>query len=357
MCPKRDPPFWVVVVLGICVPIYRGLRLATRTYREARRASRFARLSRKAAARRLPASEPLLNTSCGRPAASRGPVTFFDLPPEIRQQIYRLVYLGPRILQPSYGCTLRDALPVCWPPGQHIRTDQDPPSVSLSHIVRLGGSGLKPNPCPPQLGCVRRGPIPDLVIGMGCTRYWRWLDRDGRETFVDCETDLMRTCRLAYGDGLHLMYGECTISLFGVDMVHYFLQNASPEGLRCIRYLHVAVILPIENWSSRRQQKTVVRAFHRLSKTLTSLRQLDVEMAFTPGARSRPIEKERIWQWLRSDVFDQFRGLEQFVLKLPVYEEVLNKTEPFPIVPGDFWDESEYSILKESVLNRLSINE
>ncbi|OTA79366.1 hypothetical protein M434DRAFT_18049 [Hypoxylon sp. CO27-5] len=140
-----------------------------------------------------------------------------------------------------------------------------------------------------------------------------------------------------------------TISLFGAQIARYFCRNVSPEGLQRVRFVHVAHVIPSDTWDSSSERKNVAGAMRILRDSLPGLRQLDVEVALTYG---QPKDPERFWVWLREDVLGQFRGLERFVLKVPVYL-------PFTPIrsqgwegwtplcePLSSWDDGEYQALK-----------
>ncbi|KAH8695409.1 hypothetical protein BGW36DRAFT_382652 [Talaromyces proteolyticus] len=113
---------------------------------------------------------------------------------------------------------------------------------------------------------------------------------------------------------MDIIYGGNTISFFGAEGVLYFANNSSPEGLPRIRYAHLAICIPSLEWNQAKQKRTVIDAVQCLNSRMTSLCQLDVEVALTEG---QPPQPELFWAWLR-EVLGQLRGLDRLVLKVSV---------------------------------------
>ncbi|KAI1454572.1 hypothetical protein F4805DRAFT_309746 [Annulohypoxylon moriforme] len=303
--------------------------------------------------RRLPKSKPLATAppspqkvTNSLSAGSRA--SFLHLPPEIRLHIYRLALVGPAIVQVRTHSSFWGPRPADWDSTQGIRDDADAPSETLRCITGLGGSGLHQLVSPPSHGCVRYSAVSQLICGEGHHLVPGWVYPE-KMVFP---TDLMRSSRVVYGEVLDELYAGNTISLFGADIARYFCRNASPEGLSRVRFVHVAHVVPSDGWDSSSHMKSVCGAMRMLRNSLPSLRQLDVEVALTHGQPKNP---GRFWSWLREDVLGQFRGLEQFVLKVSVYKPFRpSRSGGFdgwtpPYEPFSLWDDGEYQLLKDRV--------
>ncbi|KAI1407593.1 hypothetical protein F5Y13DRAFT_195220 [Hypoxylon sp. FL1857] len=304
--------------------------------------------------RRLPKSKPLAinpspksKTNSASPTPGT-PTSFLHLPPEIRLHIYRLALGGQAIAQVRTRSSYWGPRPQAWDQTQGIRDDADEPSEALRCIVGLGGSGLRQLVAPPHHGCVHWGAVSQLVCGEGYHFPPRWVHP---EKYV-FHSDLMRACRLVYGEVLDVLYADNTISLFGAEIARYFCRNVSPEGLMRVRCVHVAHVIPPDAWDSASQKKSVEGAMRMLRDCLPGLRQLDVEVALAYG---QPKDPERFWAWLRDDVLGQFRGLERFVLKVSVYIPFTPQrsrgwegwTPSYE--PLSSWNDDEYRALKTRV--------
>lgn len=127
-------------------------------------------------------------------------------------------------------------------------------------------------------------------------------------------TDLMCSCRAVYDDMLTELYATKTLVLFNAEMVRYFVRNSSPEGQRRVRYVHVALTMDAPNWRTKSQQRRVKKAAKTLHSRFPSLRQLSVELMLLENA----VDCEQLMNWL-GGLFRVFRGLEAFVLKVPMY--------------------------------------
>ncbi|KAI2465157.1 hypothetical protein F4781DRAFT_410383 [Annulohypoxylon bovei var. microspora] len=302
--------------------------------------------------RRLRKSKPLATTSAEKAPASpikRTGTSFLHLPPELRLHIYALAFGNPAIAQVQTRSAFWGPRPETWGPAQGIRDDGDPPSATLRCTVALGGSGLKQQVGIPHHGCVHYGALSQMLCGDQHHFRPGWV----RPDLMVFHADLMRACRVVYDEVLDVLYARNTISLFGADIARYFCHNASPEGLKRVRCVHVAHVLPSDGWDRAAQRKNVEDAMRGLREALPGLRQLDVEVVLTWGQPKNPV---RLWEWLRDDVLAQFRGLDRFVLKLSVYrpftpvryagyEGWLPEYEPL-----SSWDDGEYQALKERVL-------
>ncbi|KAL7620612.1 hypothetical protein AAE478_009607 [Parahypoxylon ruwenzoriense] len=302
--------------------------------------------------RRLRKSKPLGVTppkshTAARSLTGRG-ASFLHLPPEIRLHIYLLALKAPAIVQVNGSYPFWGSRPDKWAPAQGIRGDGDQPSWALRAIIGLGGSGLNQVVSPPRHGCVHYGAVSQLICGEGYHSAPGWAKPESTVFY----TDLMRSCRIVYGEVLDVLYADNTISLFGLEMVHYFSRNASPEGLLRVRFAHVALVISSASWNSSSQRKEVQETVRTLRSSLVNLRQLDFEVALTWG---QPEDPQRFWVWMREEVLGQLWGLETFVLKVSVYRP-LRKPQyggQEAWAPGyellSSWDDGEYQVLKARV--------
>jgi hypothetical protein len=260
------------------------------------------------------------------------------------------------ILQPGpnldgMGLSLYGEYPVEWLPHQHVRSDDDPPSRVLPAMLALGASAMNPMVAPPSRGCVLYGYCPWLICGDGLAADF---DMRYHADEIRGLVTLMRVCKTVYSDTLGLLYGANTISLFGTEMVPFFARNASPDGLRCIRYVHLVLRLDAARWNSAKRTKEVSEAIECLERSFPALQQLDVEVVVTWG---QPLEPSKLWDWVMQDVFSGLKGLESFVLKISVLEKLVT-----PMVarygwegrepaqgPLSTWNGDDYKILKERI--------
>ncbi|KAI1077597.1 hypothetical protein F5B20DRAFT_583008 [Whalleya microplaca] len=299
--------------------------------------------------RRLRKSKPLATVPRVKSAKSvpGTGTSFLHLPPEIRLEIYRMALGGPKIFQVSSFHSFLGPMPSSWERGQHVRGDDEGSSEVLAEILALGGSALKQLVAPPSHGCVRHSCVSELICGGEHFLRPGWVEPESEVFF----TDLMRTCRTVYCEVLDMLYADNTVSLFGVEMVRYFSRNASPEGLRRVRFVHVALIMPSDSWDSARQKKSIEVAVRTLRNCLPSLQQLDVEIVLM---WDQPKNPRRLWDWLREDVLGQLGGLERFVLKTAVYMTSghLGPNHQQWVPPYErlsSWDDAEYQALKVKV--------
>ncbi|KAI1642706.1 uncharacterized protein F4817DRAFT_352147 [Daldinia loculata] len=347
---KRQVCF--IVCILPCAAVYYCLKYTLRAVEETLDVVYSAQQRHRIKTRKRPKSKPLAvipSVSKGTSASAPTKTSFLHLPPEIRLMIYRLVLGGPAIMQVRPTYSVRGPRPKTWASRQGIRDDADEPSKALRLTIGLGGSPLRQLVSPPRAGCVVYGCVSQLICGE--THYFA-LTRHRRDETV-YYTDLMRTSRVVYGEALDLLYAEHTISLFGVEMARYFCRNASPEGMKRIRFAHVALIIPSSSWNSPLQKKNVKDTMKLLRDSLPHLRQLDVEVAVTWG---QPKNAGRFWSWLTGDgVLGQFSGLEKFVLKAPVYLPFTRRpygnwaawTPQYELLES--WDDGEYQALKARV--------
>ncbi|KAI0178513.1 hypothetical protein GGR52DRAFT_578810 [Hypoxylon sp. FL1284] len=295
--------------------------------------------------RRLPKSKPLAEVV----PLAKSRTSTSEAAAKIRLQIYRLALGGPAIAQICTDSSFWGPRPDSWGPAQGIRDDADEPSAALRLIIGLGGSGLRQLVSPPSRGCVVHACVSQLICGdrHHFTPMWVYPEK------VVMYTDLMRTCRVVYGDLLDVLYAHNTVSLFGSEIARYFCRNASPEGLSRVRFVHVALTIPSCGWDSWSQRKNIQGTIKMLQCSLRSLRQLDVEVVLTWG---QPKDSQRFWTWLRKDVLAQLRGLERFVLKVtclfppPRTSGYLGWTPSCE--PLKTWNDGEYRELKDTITPR-----
>lgn len=301
---------------------------------------------------RLPKSKPisreLVEAAGHRDSISAASI--LSLPIEIRQQIYELVLPTKKVYQPCPGrpkyplYRYHGPQPPHWPSHQQIRSDEDPPSQSLGSILRLGGSYSNPVPAPKKRGCVGYSCLTQLICGDMSMELGR--ARGDKRCYL---TDLMRSSRTIYGDLLHHFYARNTFSFFGAESLLYFVRNASPEGLRLIRYAHLAIPLQSEGWMSKSSKALVTKAFGVLQEQFRSLKQLDVEVVIL---WSQPVEPQLMVAWLRDKVFGQLHGLEKLVVKVTVYKGIDGTPnrpyDPPEMEPLSSWSEEVYTSVKKA---------
>lgn len=305
---------------------------------------------------RLPKSRPISEESvevAGHGSSNASRISILSLPIEIRRHIYDLAIPANKVYQPVPGrpkyplFEYHGPQPPHWPPHQHIRSDEDPPSQALGTILRLGGSYLDPTPAPKRQGCVRYSCFSRLICGD------MWMELAPAEPAETCFlTDVMRSSRGIYRDMLHHFYARNLFSFFGPESLLCFVRNASPEGVRSIRYANLAIPLQSEEWQSKRSKALVTKAFGVLQEQFKSLEQLDVEVAIL---WSQPAEPQLMATWLRDDVFGQLHGLQNLVVKASVFTERVSQSseEPDAYRPPvmeelSSWTESLYASVKRA---------
>lgn len=307
---------------------------------------------------RLPKSRPISQgvvEVAGR-RSSTSPTSILSLPIEIRQYIYELVVHTKKIYQPCPGrpryplYAYHGPQPPDWLPHQHTRSEDDPPSQALGTILRLGGSCFDPLPAPKRQGCVMYGCVSQLICGE------MRVDLRPPVAAETCFlTDLMRSNRTIYGDILHHLYARNLFSFFGPDSLLYFVRNVSPEGLRLIRYVHLAIPLRSEGWKSKDSQAIVTKAFKVLQEQFESVKQLDVEVVIL---RSQPADPQLLAAWLKDKVFGQLYGLEKLVVKVSVHKGLaVNEQLPSPYDPPvmeglSSWTGPLYRTVKDAATSR-----
>lgn len=328
---------------------YRKLNKIRRLFREKRRIHQF-RYGH------LPKSQPISEglVEVGRHSSNVSQTSILSLPIEIRRHIYDLAIPTKKVYQPTPGrpkyplFEYHGPQPPHWPPHQHIRSDEDPPSQALGTILRLGGSYLHPIPAPKRQGCVIFHCASQLICGD------MWMELAPAKLPETCFlTDLMRSSRTMYRDLLHHFYARNLFSFFGPESLLYFVRNVSPEGLRLIRYVHLAIPLESEGWQSKHSKALVEKAFRILQEQFKSLEQLDVEVAIL---WSQPAEAQLIAPWLRDEVFSQLHGLENLVIKISVYnganERPRNAYDPPEMEELSSWTEPLYASVKKAATSR-----
>ncbi|KAK8123033.1 hypothetical protein PG984_011703 [Apiospora sp. TS-2023a] len=271
------------------------------------------------------------------------PASFTHLPPEIRQRIYDLVLSDEQgyIIEPqAVGWAHWSRRPPEWEAtGQYIRSDRDSTSKTntLHTIMAVGGTELRR----------RRGQ--QAIFQEVPSHPSLWQRSRASSGGAPRYLDLMRTCRLVYGDVLDRLYSQNTISLFGNEMVGLFGRIAPEAGLARVRYVHVALIMAADN---QRHPLSVEKAISTATETFPSMQQLDLEIALLSGQPANPVA---FWAWLCGMLERHLTTtlLEEFVLKVPVYWAhdwwPVDKLCPAKLRA---WEESDYLRLKTDVCNR-----
>ncbi|KAK8008215.1 hypothetical protein PG991_010766 [Apiospora marii] len=309
--------------------------------------------------------KPVKLVDDGGPGDLRGkPASFAHLPLEIRHQIYDLVFEDEMgyIIEPQavrgahWGHPPRD-----WEAtGQHVRSDRDSASRTLQLIMAVGGTEWRqrrgqqvqyrddltqvwPIDIPFQLVCGEQA-----IFEPVSSHPSPW-QRSRASRRAPPYLDLMRTCHLVYGDMLDRLYGRNTISLFGKEIVGMFGRIAPEAGLARVRYVHVALTMDTGKPQSR---SSIEKAVIAIRETLPGMRQLDLEIALVTG---KPADPGPFWTWLCGMLERQLgtAGLEEFVLKAPVYSGKrwwpVDKLCPAKL---SSWDEGDYRKLKTAVCTR-----
>ncbi|KAL1856411.1 hypothetical protein Daus18300_010783 [Diaporthe australafricana] len=352
---KQGSKYTVAVIAGgVLIVFVGGPYLAYRTWNKVERCFREKRRSLQFRYGRLPKSQPISQgvVKVAGHRSSISPTSILSLPIEIRQQIYELVLHTKNIYQPCPGrrryplYKYHGPQPPDWPPHQHTRSEDDPPSQALGIILRLGGSCFRPSPAPKRQGCVGYFCVSLLICGE--------MDMDLKPA-VAAETcfltDLMRSNRMIYGDMLHHFYARNLFSFFGPEMLLYFVRNVNPEGLRLIRYVHLAIPLQSEGWESKESQALVTKAFEVLQGRFESVKQLDVEVVIL---RSQPADPQLLAAWLRDEIFGQLHGLEKLIVKVSVHKGLAvheERSDPYgpPVMEAlSSWTEPLYKTVKDA---------
>lgn len=361
--------------------------------------------------------------------------------------------VGEPIIYQIQGHPRRGPLPSHWAPGQHVRSDDnetDPPSTHLELLVRAGctdgmrqtvlternaallrehrlllhtkpkdGGGDNANAASRAIGSNLYDSSSNHGLGFFPTAA---LARERRLTAVFVghtveamnlkaraekeerarregrgpvpPTVLMRVCRAVYADLLALLYGTNTFTFFGAGVLAFFNAVASPEGVRRVRYAHLAFCVSaigegsgsgsgsagLQGGEGRsrigigggqkkklrereqrllKQRKGVEDSVSLLRAEFQGLKQLDVEIVVDAGGAGQPADPVALWRWLMGDdVLGRLKGLglDEFVLKVAVLLDIEVEEGKRPprlatrSVPLCAWDEDEYQALKRAVM-------
>ncbi|ORY64784.1 uncharacterized protein BCR38DRAFT_184895 [Pseudomassariella vexata] len=361
-------PWWVAVpAFVLCCPVWMPIwvcfkttaccrdcqRAASRKCSDVRRARQRTKFERLVWESKLPPSQPIIRDDA-QPVTLASKTSFLHLPLEIRSYIYELALGGPAIVQPKFKASMRGSRPTTWQLAQHIRDDEELPSSALCRIITTGGSGLSQIITIRDHSCRAGYLIPAMIYdGSRLDTTQGYILRVMGQP-VAPHIRAMLTCRKVYDDVLHRLYADSTISLFGAEMVHYFTRNASPEGLRRVRYVHVALVIASKQWETAKSKSAVETALCSISETFTGLRELDVEIVLM---WSQPNKPHQFWTWLKDELSRHSRGLDKFVMKIAVYRSGQPRRDTdvprFERLKG--WDENEYSALKAAVTSPVAI--
>lgn len=291
---------------------------------------------------------------------------FLCLPLELRLRIYTLALTADGKLFKGERCILQPAVdrksmylshygsyPSSWEPRQHIRSDDGPPAKGLPLLLALGGSAKAPHVAPPRRGCVRYGVSHRMLCGgeQGMLA-WKFFNQGNLVCHI---TDLLRVCRTMYREALPLLYGDNTISLFGAEMVLFFVRNVGSDGLGCIQNVHLIIRLDAARWAEDKKKDEVLRAVQCVRERFASLNQLDIEVVVTWG---QPTEPDVLWAWLMEEVFATLGGLGEFVLKASVLQPLKSDDgdrhgcddwTPKPEALSS-WNDADYKALQVAVM-------
>ncbi|KAH8886014.1 hypothetical protein GQ53DRAFT_828385 [Thozetella sp. PMI_491] len=292
---------------------------------------------------------------------------FLRLPAELRLRIYKYAVQGGKqkhfrtggcIVQPGVGlgaiCVESyGPYPSAWQPDQRIRSDADPPSSILPRLLALGASAIDTIVFPPSRGCVRYGCACIMLCGDTDGVWPGTLPTASPLSYCDVTT-LLRVCRTFYTETLSMLYADNTFSLFGVEMIPFVERNVSPDGLHCVRYVHLILRLDAARWADAKRKREVTEAMKCLKSSFSGLRQLDLEVVITWG---QPAAPNQLWNWLTQDLLGQLTGLDELVLKVSVLKP-LAKPEDYRYGYDDWtpeiealssWNVDDYQKLKLTV--------
>ncbi|KAK8020265.1 hypothetical protein PG990_005403 [Apiospora arundinis] len=269
---------------------------------------------------------------------SSSPASFLHLPLELRLKIYDLALGEPCLVEPHVGKPEWHPRPCDWQPRQRIRgDDEELQSDELRTVLGVRAWGLLYSRQLRQLpdGSFERTSRHNVPWGWWTPPRYR---------------PLLRTSRAVYSDLLHRLYGENTISLIGAEMVHYFGRNASPEGLRLVRYVHASLVVTRSGWGSQEEQESLEQAVQSLQKLFPALEQLDLNVTIVGY---NPVKSNEFWNWLREVLERHLTNLKNFTLRVSTYDYV----KPSPCVRRphiihqilESWNEDEYQALKAVV--------
>jgi hypothetical protein len=349
------------------IPEYDSLSRAMARHRGRRRVRK----------QRLPPSQPILAVDTGKaeeevsppqdqqvqrhqedkqdqgqgPTAER--TSFIHLPVEIRLEIYRYALGDSTIVQPTLDnipCWSR--APKEWATWEHIPRDPDRPSEGLHINLDYKGCPAEPFPHSSVWGFNGEHPPLTAIFGDGRPNSWIRPELSPKTRY----TDLMRTCRAVYADILDVLYGQTTLCLFDTDTLKFFLGNASPEGLKRVRNVHIALVVDKHTWKKATWLINIEDSIRLIRNHFPSLRQLSVEIAAL-GYGQGPYGTYGQWQWLKK-IFGVFYGrLDAFVLKVSCYNWLSEGYHPprykrTMTAPLATWDEAEYASLKDAIVCR-----
>lgn len=175
--------------------------------------------------------------------------TFFDLPGEIRNKVYRYVFDNRRVLvRKAHGY-------------KKPKADTD--------VVSQAQSSSKPSR--PYCGLYGTS-----IIGK------KRLNRDDDRAHIDI--DILFTCRKAYREGICYLYASITFSFISFKPIRRFLNHCRPEALGAIVNLQVYHVIYGEpaltadrEWKIRCDKRWMDVCLH-MSHKLTGLRQLFIDL-------------------------------------------------------------------------------
>jgi hypothetical protein len=277
------------------------------------------------------------------------------LPPELRLQIYGYLFPQHYVVQPEidngrlrvrFG--LLASKPTTPNTASFIRNDADPPSNTLRLTLEDGGSFL--HQTSPQLPSTKRT-AGRLICGDGEAWY---INQCPKFFGGGAWTSLLRTSKLVHREVVDILYGTHTFSFFGPEMLQVFLDQASFEGLRSVRHVHLAVPLPRRESSMESVLDNVAQTMRRVELEMTALQHLDVEFMAYEGP---PHDTTTLWRRVRQ-IFGQLRlhSLEDFALKISVprkdarSEKAVSREMAFEALCA--WDDGEYERLRTSMMAR-----
>jgi hypothetical protein len=164
-------------------------------------------------------------------------------------------------------------------------------------------------------------------------------------------TSLLRTSKLLHREAVNILYSRHTFSFFGPEMLQVFLDQASLEGLRAVRHMHLAVPLSSQASSIGNALDFLAQTMKRVELEMPGLQHLDVEIVAQHG---QPHNSALLWRRV-STIFEQLqlRQLEDFVLKISVLRKDVGGKKIQDQATGfkalDTWDVSEYGRIKALV--------
>lgn len=146
-----------------------------------------------------------------------------------------------------------------------------------------------------------------------------------------------------------MLYANITLCLLGPELIRFFTRNASSEGLRRVRFCHVALSMQSDKRKFKALKRRMERAILTVRDEFPSLKQLPVEVALAYGQPSDPHD---FWARLR-DALGVFRDLDAFVLKVSIHGR--SSLSDYGISPSEIlssWDDAEYAALEEPITRK-----